>query len=105
MRDRTYQDFGLLTGPANESKAPHIYRFTIMLYCLNSSPFMLAMTLEYHLRKYKNRYPKTCQFLNSIYVEDIVRGHENAEREYRTSLECKEADITLHKWQTNTKDL
>ncbi|GIY74877.1 reverse transcriptase [Caerostris extrusa] len=91
--------FLLTDDPTDESKAPQIY----MLFGVNSSPFMFAVTSplchKHHLRKYENNYPETGEFLNnSIYVDNIVGGHQNDERVYNTYLECmhmfKEAAMT-----------
>ncbi|GBM41747.1 hypothetical protein AVEN_173142-1 [Araneus ventricosus] len=71
---------------------------------------MLAATIKHHLREYQGIYPETSDFLNNcIYVDDIIGGHQKTEDAYRTSRECvhifRGAGMTLHKWQTNSKEL
>ncbi|GBL96989.1 hypothetical protein AVEN_254050-1 [Araneus ventricosus] len=109
-KDRDVSRFLFTDDPTDGSKSPQIYRFTRVLFGVNSSPFMLAATIKHHLRKYQGIYPETSEFLNNcIYVDDIIGGHQNAEDAYRTSTECmhifREAGMTLHKWQTNSEEL
>ncbi|GBL61832.1 hypothetical protein AVEN_19745-1, partial [Araneus ventricosus] len=109
-KDRDVSRFLFTDDPTDVSKSPQIYRFTRVLFGVNSSPFMLAATIKHHLRKYQGIYPETSEFLNnSIYVDDIIGGHQNTEDAYHTSTECmhifREAGMTLHKWQTNSEEL
>ncbi|GBL94651.1 hypothetical protein AVEN_83970-1 [Araneus ventricosus] len=109
-KDRDVSRFLFTDDPTDGSKSPQIYRFTRVLFGVNSSPFMLAATIKHHLRKYQGIYPETSEFLNNcIYVEDIIGGHQNTEDAYRTSTECmhifREAGMTLHKWQTDSEEL
>ncbi|GBN70409.1 hypothetical protein AVEN_118910-1, partial [Araneus ventricosus] len=109
-KDRDVSRFLFTDDPTDVSKSPQIYRFTRVLFGVNSSPFMLAATIKHHLRKYQGIYPETSEFLNnSIYVDDIIGGHQNTDDAYHTSTECmhifREAGMTLHKWQTNSEEL
>ncbi|GBN34930.1 hypothetical protein AVEN_210912-1 [Araneus ventricosus] len=109
-KNRDVSRFLFNDDPTDGSKSPQIYRFTRVLFGVNSSPFMLAATIKHHLRKYQGIYPETSKFLNNcIYVDDIIGGHQNTEDAYRTSTEClhifREAGMTLHKWQTNSEEL
>ncbi|GBM28321.1 hypothetical protein AVEN_229506-1 [Araneus ventricosus] len=110
-KDRDVSRFLFIENDLTDvSKLTQIYRFTRVLFGVNSSPFMLAATIKHHLRKYQGIYPKTSEFLNnSIYIDDIIGGHQNTEDAYHTSTECmhifREAGMTLHKWQTNSEEL
>ncbi|GBN23244.1 hypothetical protein AVEN_1015-1 [Araneus ventricosus] len=109
-KDRDVSRFLFTDDTTDRSKSPQIYRFTRVLFGINSSPLMLAATIKHHLRKYQGIYPETSVFLNNcIYVDDIIGGHQNTEDAYRTSTECmhifREAGMTLHKWQTNGEEL
>ncbi|GBN52144.1 hypothetical protein AVEN_1231-1 [Araneus ventricosus] len=88
-KDRDVSRFLFTDNPTDGSKLTQIYRFTRVLFGVNSSPFMLAATIKHHLRKYQGIYPETSEFLNnSIYIDDIIGGHQNTEDAYRTSTEC-----------------
>ncbi|GBO06769.1 hypothetical protein AVEN_97837-1 [Araneus ventricosus] len=88
-KDRDVSRFLFTDDPTDGSKSPQIYRFTRVLFGVNSSPFMLAATIKHHLREYQGIYPETSDFLNNcIYVDDIIGGHQNTEDAYRTSRVC-----------------
>ncbi|GBO10028.1 hypothetical protein AVEN_147953-1 [Araneus ventricosus] len=55
-KDRDVSRFLFTDDPTDGSKSPQIYRFTRVLFGINSSPFMLAATIKHHLRKYQAIY-------------------------------------------------
>ncbi|GFY79392.1 DUF1758 domain-containing protein [Trichonephila inaurata madagascariensis] len=67
------------------------------------SPYLLAATLKYHFKKYKEQYPHTFDLLNSsIYVDDLVCGQNDVPDALRTTLECLQifSDAgMLRKWR------
>ncbi|XP_055924888.1 uncharacterized protein LOC129956901 [Argiope bruennichi] len=87
-----------------------IYRMTRVLFGVSSSPFLLAATIKYHLKRYVDNFPDTCAILNnSLYVDDLISGRQNVEDALKTSLESfkifKDASMILRKWQTNSFEL
>ncbi|GBM18398.1 hypothetical protein AVEN_57933-1 [Araneus ventricosus] len=101
-KDRDVSRFLFTDNLTDGSKSPQIYRFTRVLFGVNSRLFMLAANIKHHLRKYQGIYHETSEFLNNcICVDEIIGGHRNTE-------ECmhifREAGVTLHKWQTNSEE-
>ncbi|GFQ85907.1 uncharacterized protein TNCT_484771 [Trichonephila clavata] len=93
-----------------DPKNLQVYRLTQVLFGLTSSPFMLAATIRYHLKKYKDKFPDTAKIVeSSLNVDDFIRGQENVDKALQTSLESieifKEAGMSLRKWLTNSKEL
>ncbi|GBM01529.1 hypothetical protein AVEN_202404-1 [Araneus ventricosus] len=87
-----------------------IYRMTRVLFGVCSSPFLLAATIKYHLKRYVEQFPMTCELLeNSLYVDDLITGREDIESAFKTSLEAfnifKDASMNLRKWKTNSVEL
>ncbi|KFM62154.1 hypothetical protein X975_06179, partial [Stegodyphus mimosarum] len=109
-KDRDVTRFLFTENPFEDPQNFITYRFTRVLFGVNSSPFLLAATIKHHLKQYKKTYPATCEFLNDhIYVDDIIGGHQNVELAFNTSLECisifRDASMILHKWHTNSQEL
>ncbi|XP_064488518.1 uncharacterized protein LOC135400618 [Ornithodoros turicata] len=72
-----------------------------------SSPFLLAATLQHHLRSLKDEYPVTCTLLSeSLYVDDLLVGaadEGSAEKLYREAKSIfQTASMKLHKWASNS---
>ncbi|GBN83050.1 hypothetical protein AVEN_39401-1 [Araneus ventricosus] len=77
-KDRDVSRFLFTDDSTDGYKSHQIYRFTRVLFGVNSRHFMLAATIKHHLRKYQRIYPETSEFLNNcIYVDDIIGGHQN----------------------------
>lgn len=89
---------------------PAILNFDRVLFGLRSSPFLLAATLKFHIKKYKDVHPETYSILNeSLYVDDLITGDDEVTKALSISLESlnilKDAGMFLRKWQTNSKEL
>ncbi|CAL1262170.1 unnamed protein product, partial [Larinioides sclopetarius] len=83
---------------------------TRVLFGVCSSPFLLAATIKYHLKRYVEKFPTTCEILNNhLYVDDLITGQEDIESAFKTSLEAfnifKDASMNLRKWKTNSVEL
>ncbi|GBN56381.1 hypothetical protein AVEN_73426-1 [Araneus ventricosus] len=83
---------------------------TRVLFGVCSSPFLLAATIKYYLKRYVEQFPMTCELIeNSLYVDDLITGREDIEYAFKTSLEAfnifKDASMNLRKWKINSVEL
>ncbi|GFX57644.1 integrase catalytic domain-containing protein [Trichonephila clavipes] len=75
------------------------------------SPFILAATIKFHIRKYKEDYRETYELLNtSLYVDDLFAGSsESVYKAFDLSKNAieilKDANMNLRKFKTNSKEL
>lgn len=52
-----------------------VYRFNRIIFGVNASPFLLAVTVKHHIEKYLENSPTAVQHLNSfMYVGDWITG-------------------------------
>ena len=57
---------------SQENAPPWVLRFTRVVFGLRSSQFHLNATLQYHLRRYEDTYPKTVhEIMQSLYVDGV----------------------------------
>jgi hypothetical protein len=85
------------TGPVK------VYRFTVLPFGLNSSPFLAIKVVLHHLDSYEPNYPRTVNLLRqSMYVDDFLGGDENEEQALKTRKEIQEimeaGGFHLAKW-------
>ncbi|GFT92291.1 uncharacterized protein TNCV_319511 [Trichonephila clavipes] len=67
-----------------------IYRFNWVIFGVNSSPFLLAATIKYHIEKYNEIHPITVQHLDSfMYVDDWITGQNTREEALFMSRHAK----------------
>ncbi|GFX72450.1 uncharacterized protein TNCV_3601291 [Trichonephila clavipes] len=83
-----------------------IYRFNRVIFEVNSSPFLLAATIKYHIEKYSEIHPITVQHLDSfMYVDDWITGQDTREEALFMSRHAKnimkEAGMEMRKWISN----
>ena len=86
------------------------YRFTMVLFGLNQSPFLLGSTLMAHLDECEREYPQEVAVIKkSLYVDDLILGADPVEEvEHLKSSASKifnKANFTLHKWHSNQWEL
>ncbi|GFV86431.1 uncharacterized protein TNCV_3371611 [Trichonephila clavipes] len=76
------------------------------IFGINSSPFLLAATIKYHIEKYNEIHPITVQHLDSfMYVDDWITGQDTREEALFMSRHAKnimkEAGMEMRKWISN----
>ncbi|RWR98846.1 uncharacterized protein B4U79_02881, partial [Dinothrombium tinctorium] len=66
-------------------------------------------TVRFHLEKYVEKFPKTCELLNDLYVDDFIGSVETVvaadKIKEESSQILKEAGMQLTKWQSNSEFL
>ena len=87
-----------------------VLRFTRPLFGLIQSPFILAATVQVHLERSKEEFPKTVtEVEDNIYVDDVVDGGFDVEEVQTFKDELieifKRAGWQLHKWHSNVPAL
>ncbi|GFT02924.1 integrase catalytic domain-containing protein [Trichonephila clavipes] len=83
-----------------------VYRFNRVIFGVNSSPFLLAATIKYHIEKYNEIHPITVQHLDSFMnVDDWITGQDTREEALFMSRHAKnimkEAGMEMRKWISN----
>ncbi|GFT59134.1 integrase catalytic domain-containing protein [Trichonephila clavipes] len=83
-----------------------VYRFNRVIFGVNSSPFLLAATIKYHIEKYNEIHPITVQHLDSfMYVDDWITGQDTREEALFMSRHAKnimkEAGMEMRKCISN----
>ncbi|GFW76734.1 integrase catalytic domain-containing protein [Trichonephila clavipes] len=76
------------------------------IFGVNSSPFLLAATIKYHIEKYNEIHPITVRHLDSfMYVDDWITGQDTREEALFMSRHAKnimkEAGMEMRKWISN----
>ncbi|XP_055931694.1 uncharacterized protein LOC129962029 isoform X2 [Argiope bruennichi] len=93
-----------------EKEEEEIFKMTRVLFGVKSSPFLLAATIQHHLKRYVEQFSNTCQMLRkSLYVDHLICSQRDFDSAFKISLECynifKEASMELRKWKTNSVEL
>ena len=93
-----------------ESKIIKILRFTMLVFGLAQSPFILEGTLKKHFENYRDSFKKLIKIIeNDIYVDDLVTGGNNLEefKDIKQNLVqlFKKGGFSLHRWKSNMPDL
>lgn len=86
------------------------YRNTVLPFGLRCSPFLAIATVQHHLKKYEERYPKIVKELReNMYMDDLLTGAETEEEAiqmYREACQImKEGGFELMKWKSNRSKL
>ena len=69
-----------------------VLRFTRIVFVVNSSSFLLIVTIDHHMLKYQEINPlfvDQFQFLSSVYVDDVSLGSNDMESTYKLYLKLK----------------
>ncbi|XP_070550260.1 uncharacterized protein [Ptychodera flava] len=96
-----------------DHKDPHvegniqIYRFCRVPFGVISSPFLLAATVDHHLKKYES--PTAEKVRENIYVDNLITGTGSSEQAYNFYTEAKQifqdASMNLRDWSSNSQEL
>ena len=81
-----------------------------MIFGVNSSPFVLNGTLDYHISKYFEADPEFARkLLEALYVEELSSGDNTVNsclELYKKTVNCfHSGGFQLHKWASNSQDL
>lgn len=86
-----------------------LYRFCRVVFGVNSSPFLLNATLQYHICQYSSDPEFVENLLNSLYVDDLVSAEGDLEKclsLYQKSKKClSEGGFNPRKWISNSPKL
>ena len=86
------------------------YKFLRLPFGLTSSPFILNVVIDHHIKKYMSKFPEVVAAINSnLYVDDLVHSvNSKAEaiKFHNVSSEIfKDASMELRKWQCSDSDI
>ena len=86
-----------------------VYRSTRVLFGLNSSPYLLNATVDFHLSKYQGKYDVVDKLKSSVYIDDIICGafsDEEAIQDIKdTNYLMSLASMNLKKWNTSSQNV
>lgn len=87
-----------------------IMNMTRLPFGVTTSPFILAATIKYHIKKYAKEYPDSFNMLNtSLYVDDLYFGADTVENASRLTSDAvnilQDASMNLRKFNSNSKGL
>ena len=105
-RDRDYLRFLWPEDPYDMETAYEIYRFSRVVFGVNSSPFLLNGTLRHHLNNYQECDPEFVQqMIDSLHVDDMVVSTNSVERAYTLYEKARDrlaqVGFKLRTWVTN----
>ena len=107
LHHRDFTRFLWLENPFDESSPMKTYRFTSVLFGATCSPFLLQITLQYHLSKSNNQYAKLLS--SSFYVDNLQGTSDNSTDLLgiydAANAELGKAGMILSQWNTNSDDL
>ncbi|EYC00240.1 hypothetical protein Y032_0117g685 [Ancylostoma ceylanicum] len=89
-----------LTQPPNKNNLV-LYRFTRVTFELNSSPFLLAATIHFHLESSPFNSTVAQQLKDNLYVDNLVMTAESREEAMKQYEEKKEISNSL---EMNTRE-
>ena len=84
-----------------------VYRFNRVPFGIISSPFLLAATLDHHLKNYENSAAETVR--KNIYVDNVVTGKDTVKEAVDFYIEAKKifrkASMNLRDWLSNNNSV
>ena len=87
-----------------------IFRFTMALFGLVPSPFLLVGVIEQHLKSWSEKLPHSvAEILRRIYVDDLISGGPTITKTKELKSDAvtifSDAGFELHKWHSNVPEL
>ena len=109
-RDRDFLRFLWISDIHESDPAIIIKRFTSVLFGLNSSPFLLGMTIIAHMNKFSETDGNVVKvFLRDLYMDDSVMGAQTLREAFELYFKSKklmsQGGFSLLKWATNNDEL
>ena len=105
--DRDFVRFLWSANPSDPAAKLVAYRFKSVLFGATSSPFLLQVTLDLHLRKSTGQHRDT--ILHNFYVDNLLGTSSDQEtlvEIYKeANCELSKADMPLRSWTTNSPTL
>ncbi|VDM64568.1 unnamed protein product [Angiostrongylus costaricensis] len=84
-------------------------RFTRVIFGLNTSPFLLAGTIHFHLDQYKEEAELVTQLKDNLYVDNLVVTLDDPEEAFQSYLRTKQIfndlNMNLRRFASNNIDL
>ena len=84
-----------------------VYRFNRVPFGIICSPFLLAATLDHHLKGYDNSV--ATRIRENIYVDNVITGHDTSEEVVQFYREAKQifsdASMNLRDWMFNSQSV
>ena len=94
-----------------EHEVPKViqYRHKRLVFGLIPSPSILGACVKKHLSQYKERFPKICEVLDRLFVDDLSCSTDSVEEALEICTVSKEVlregGFNLHKFKTNSGEL
>ena len=108
-KDRDVLRFIWVDDMTKEEPELCVYPFTRVMFGVSSSPFLLNVTVKYHLERFLNSNEATVKRLQSTYVDDIISGADSDEEAFELYTQAKEifrqGGFNLRKFLSNSRPL
>ncbi|XP_054709039.1 uncharacterized protein LOC129218740 [Uloborus diversus] len=86
-----------------------VLKYARVTFGVKCSSFLLAGILRLHLRKYEEEYPRACEMLRNLYVDDLINGSSDPEDALKLSKDMifilSQASMNLRRWVSNSSIL
>nr|XP_047142821.1 uncharacterized protein LOC124817075 [Hydra vulgaris] len=108
--DRDFLRFLWFDNVNNSNPKVISYRYTRVLFGINSSQFLLLVSIMKHLYQYKHCDPEFVNnFLINLYLDDSIAGGDTSNEGLEFCLKAKSrlktAGLNLRKWRSNNSRL
>ena len=100
----------LWSAKIKDPKNIDVYRVSLVLFGLLSTPFLLSGTVIHHAHNYASLDPKfVLHFIKSLHVDDLISGADSLLEVQNFFVKCKErlatASFSLRKFISNSGSL
>ena len=108
-RDRDVLCFLWVDDIAKSEPEIKAYRFTWVVFGVSSSPFLLNVTIRFHLESHMESNGEIVKCLRSTYVDDIVSEADTGAEAFKLFVQAKvifkRGGFNLRKFVTNSPEL